>query len=74
MNFSMLYPMKIDDFITHIQGKVKNKVVFDIYSNNFFPKKLKFRMTLDDAKKDDILDVTFTNIQGESFSESVIIK
>ncbi|MDQ7046167.1 MAG: DUF4116 domain-containing protein [Sulfurovum sp.] len=74
MFLSMLYPMSVDDFITHIQGKVKNKVVFDIYSNNFFPKKLKFRMILDAVKKDNTLDITFTDNQGKDFTESFIIK
>lgn len=52
------------NFITHITGKVGDKVILDMSTSQFLSKNpiLKFQAKADGMKKDDKLEITYTEV------------
>jgi len=64
------------NFITHISGKVGERVVFDMSTSQFLSKNpiLKFQIKSDGLKKGDKLEMSWTDLSGKTVTESKKIK
>ncbi len=62
------------NFITHVTAKANDKVVFDLSSSQFLSKNPLFRFSFVGAKKGDKLEVTYTDLKGNTKSSSKKIK
>ena len=62
------------NFITHISAKVKDKVVFDVSTSQFWSKNPQFKFAFKGAAKGDKIDITWVDLKGETVTESKEIK
>lgn len=64
------------NFITHISGKAGEKVVLDISTSQFLSKDplLKFKFSDAGLKKGDKLEITWTDLKGNTVTEAKEIK
>jgi len=64
------------NFITHVTGKVGDKVVYDVSTSQFLSKNplFKFQFKADGFKKGDKLEITYVDLSGATESESKKIK
>jgi len=64
------------NFITHVTGKVGDKVVYDVSTSQFFSKDplFKFEFKADGFKKGDKLEITYVDLSGATVTESKKIK
>lgn len=62
------------NFITHISAKVKDKVVFDVSTSQFWSKNPQFKFAFKGAAKGDKVDITWVDLKGETVTESKEIK
>ena len=64
------------DFITHLTGKVGDRIVFDVSTSQFFSKNplFKFKFKANGVKKGDELCMTWTDLKGEQVTECKKIK
>ncbi len=66
---------KIDaNFITSVIAKVGDKVVFEISGSGFISKNPLFKFNFKGAAKGDELEVTWTDLKGESKTKKAKIK
>ena len=61
------------NFITHMTGKVGDKVVYEISSSQFLSKNPLFKFTFPAAKGDE-LTMTYTDLQGNTETDSKKVK
>lgn len=74
MTYAQAKQKAIDvNFVTHIIAKVEQRVVYELSSSQFISKNpiLKFTFL---AQKGDVLEITWTDISGQSVTESKKIK
>jgi len=64
------------NFITHLEGKVGDKVVYEVSTSQFISKNplFKFEFKADGLKKGDKLEITWVDLSGATESESKKIK
>ncbi len=62
------------NFITHLEAKVGDKVVYEISSSQFLSKNPIFKFTFKGAKKGDKLTVSWEDLKGTKKSDSKKIK
>jgi sulfur-oxidizing protein SoxZ len=64
------------NFITHVVGKIGDKVVYEISSSQFLAKDpdFKFKVKPDGFKDGDKLEMTWTDLSGKTVTESKKIK
>ncbi len=62
------------NFITHLEAKVGDKVVYEISSSQFLSKNPIFKFTFKGAKKGDKLTVSWEDLKGNKKSDSKKIK
>ncbi len=62
------------NFITHLEAKVGDKVVYEISSSQFLSKNPIFKFTFKGAKKGDKLTVSWEDLKGTKKSGSKKIK
>jgi len=64
------------NFITHLVGKVGDKVVYDISSSQFLSKNplFKFEFKADGFKKGDKLEISWVDLSGATATDSKKIK
>ena len=64
------------NFITHIEAKVGDKVVFEVSTSQFLAKDplLKFKFKSEGLKKGDKLAITWTDLSGKTVTEDKKIK
>ena len=64
------------NFITHITAKAGGKVVYDMSTSQFLSKNplVKFKFKSDGLKKDDKLEMTWTDLSGKTVTEDKQIK
>ncbi len=65
---------KEPNFITHLEAKVGDKVVYEISSSQFLSKNPIFKFTFKGAKKGDKLTVSWEDLKGTKKSGSKKIK
>ncbi|HHH19551.1 MAG TPA: thiosulfate oxidation carrier complex protein SoxZ [Campylobacterales bacterium] len=61
------------NFITHMTGKVGDKVVYEISSSQFLSKNPLFKFTFPAAKGDE-LTMTYTDLKGNTETETKKVK
>ena len=61
------------NFITHMTGKVGDKVVYEISSSQFLSKNPLFKFTFP-ATKGDELTITYTDLKGNTETDSKKVK
>ena len=64
------------NFITHIVGKVGERIVYEASTSQFVSKNpiFKFEAATGDLKKGDKLDMTWTDLSGKTVTESKKVK
>lgn len=64
------------NFITHITGKVGDRVVLDISTSQFLSKDplVKFKFSADGLKKGDKLEMSWVDLSGQTVTEAKEIK
>jgi sulfur-oxidizing protein SoxZ len=62
------------NFITYITGKVGDKIVFEASTSQFLSKNPLFKFKFKGAKKGDELTMTWTDLKGNTVTESKKIK
>ncbi|HHD80982.1 MAG TPA: thiosulfate oxidation carrier complex protein SoxZ [Campylobacterales bacterium] len=62
------------NFITHITGKVGDKVVYEASTSQFLSKNPLFKFKFKGAKKGDELTMSYTDLSGATVTESKKIK
>ena len=56
------------NFISHIEGKVDNKKVFDLYTSEYTARKPLFKIKFQDVTIESVLKISYTNIHGNTKS------
>jgi len=64
------------NFITHIMGKIGDRVVFEASTSQFVSKDpiFKFKAKAEGIKKGDKLEMTWTDLSGKTVTESKAVK
>lgn len=62
------------NFITYLVAKVNGTVVYELSSSQFFSKDPFFKFSFTGAKKGDTVEITWTDLKGNSDTSSDIIK
>jgi sulfur-oxidizing protein SoxZ len=62
------------NFITYITGKVGDKIVYEASTSQFLSKNPLFKFKFKGAKKGDELTMTWTDLKGNTVTESKKIK
>ncbi len=62
------------NFITHISAKCNDKVVFDMSTSQFLSKNPLFKFKFKGAKAGDKVEVTWTDLKGNTKTDSKKIK
>ncbi|SHO80991.1 Sulfur oxidation protein SoxZ [hydrothermal vent metagenome] len=62
------------NFITSVIAKANNKVVFEVSGSGFISKNPLFKFKFKGAKKGDKLEVTWTDLKGNTKSKTAKIK
>jgi sulfur-oxidizing protein SoxZ len=62
------------NFITHITAKVGDKVVYDMSTSQFLSKNPLFKFKFKGGKAGDKVEVTWTDLKGETKTDAKAIK
>jgi sulfur-oxidizing protein SoxZ len=62
------------NFITHITAKANGKVVYDVSTSQFWSKNPLFKFKFKGAAKGDKLEITWTDLKGNTVTESKKIR
>lgn len=62
------------NFITHITAKANGKVVYDVSTSQFWSKNPQFKFSFKGAAKGDKLEITWTDLKGNTVTEDKKIK
>jgi sulfur-oxidizing protein SoxZ len=62
------------NFITHITAKANGKVVYDVSTSQFWSKNPLFKFKFKGAEKGDKLEITWTDLKGNTVTESKKIR
>lgn len=62
------------NFISHIEGHVKNKKVFDLYTSEYTARKPIFRIRFQGVETESVLKISYTNIHGNTKSNEIQAK
>jgi sulfur-oxidizing protein SoxZ len=65
---------KEPNFVTHMTAKLGDKVVYDLSSSQFFSKNPIFKFHVNGAKAGDEIEVSYTDLKGNSESAKKKIK
>jgi sulfur-oxidizing protein SoxZ len=62
------------NFITHITAKYNGKVVYDVSTSQFWSKNPQFKFSFKGAAKGDKVEITWTDLKGNTVTEDKKIK
>ena len=62
------------NFITHITAKVNGKVVYDVSTSQFWSKNPQFKFSFKGAAAGDKVEITWTDLKGNTVTEDKKIK
>ena len=62
------------NFITHITAKANGKVVYDVSTSQFWSKNPQFKFSFKGAAKGDKVEITWTDLKGNTVTEDKKIK
>jgi sulfur-oxidizing protein SoxZ len=62
------------NFITHITAKANGKVVYDVSTSQFWSKNPQFKFSFKGAAAGDKVEITWTDLKGNTVTESKKIK
>jgi len=62
------------NFITHITAKANGKVVYDVSTSQFWSKNPQFKFNFRGAAKGDKVEITWTDLKGNTVTEAKKIK
>lgn len=62
------------NFITHITAKANGKVVYDVSTSQFWSKNPQFKFSFKGAAKGDKIEITWTDLKGNTVTEDKKIK
>ncbi len=62
------------NFITHITAKANGKVVYDVSTSQFWSKNPQFKFSFKGAAKGDTVEITWTDLKGNTVTEDKKIK
>ena len=62
------------NFITHISASANGKVVYDVSTSQFWSKNPQFKFSFKGAAKGDEVSITWTDLKGNTVTESKKVK